>query len=96
VIAASDRPADSPRHPAASSQILVRVTEAVVARSMSFRFAGDYLGLEVIRNAGDPIAFDGDTVIRAPYDNTVLVMPSLKHLKIGTTMVRLGRIEGTD
>lgn len=95
VIPSSERPIESPRHPSAPSQVLVRVTEAVVAQSMKFRFAGDYKGLEVIRKAGDPIAYDGNTVIRAPYDNTVLVMPSLKHLKIGTTMVRLGRIEGT-
>jgi hypothetical protein len=42
---------------------------------------------------GDPVAYDGDEVIRAPYDDTVRVMPSLSPLKIGTTMVRLGRDE---
>ena len=31
--------------------------------------------------------------VRAPYDNTVLVMPSLAHVKPGTTMVRLGRYD---
>ncbi len=72
-------------------QRLIRVTEAVVAKSMHFRFAGRYTGLEVIEKAGTPIAYDGDTVWTAPYDDTVLVMPSLKHLKPGTTMVRLGR-----
>jgi predicted deacylase len=74
-------------------QQLVRVTEPVVAKSLSFRFERDYKGLEVITKAGDPIAYDGEEVIRAPYDNTVLVMPSMAHLKVGTTMVRLGRIE---
>jgi len=74
-------------------QRLVRVTEAVVARSLSFHFERDYTGLEVIPRKGDPIAYDGDDVIRAPYDDTVLVMPSMAHLKVGTTMVRLGRIE---
>lgn len=72
-------------------QRLIRVTEPVVAKSMDFRFAGRYTGLEVIEKAGTPIAYDGDTVWTAPYDDTVLVMPSLKHLKPGTTMVRLGR-----
>jgi hypothetical protein len=72
---------------------LVRVTHAVVARSLSFRFAGDYRGLEVIARAGDPIAYDGDETIRAPYDHTVLVMPSKAHLRIGNTMVRLGRFD---
>ncbi|HPU51437.1 MAG TPA: succinylglutamate desuccinylase/aspartoacylase family protein [Burkholderiaceae bacterium] len=72
---------------------VVRVTHAVVARSPSFRFAADYHGLEVIERAGEPIAYDEDEVIRAPYDNTVLVMPSKAHLKVGTTTVRLGRFE---
>lgn len=74
-------------------QRLIRVTEAVVAKSMDFRFAGDWRGLEVLPQAGTPVAYDGDTVWRTPYDDTVLVMPSLRHLKPGTTMVRLGRYE---
>lgn len=74
-------------------QRLIRVTEPVVAKSMDFRFAARYTGLEVIEKAGTPIAYDGDTVWTAPYDNTVLVMPSLKHVRPGTTMVRLGRYE---
>ncbi len=77
---------------AAPRQQLIRVTEAVVARTMQFRFERDFGGLEVIARAGEPIARDGDTVYRAPYDNTVLVMPSMAHLKPGTTMVRLGRV----
>lgn len=79
------------RRPPASVQRVIRVTEPVVAQSMEFRFAADYTGLEVIPKAGQPIAFDGARVWTAPYDDTVLVMPSLKHLKPGTTMVRLGR-----
>jgi len=74
-------------------QQLVRVTEAVVARSLDFRFVREFKGLQVIAKAGEPIATDGDATIRAPYDQTVLVMPSTTHLKVGTTMVRLGRIE---
>jgi predicted deacylase len=74
-------------------QRVLRVTEPVVARSLDFRFVAPFTGLEVIARQGDPIATDGDTVIRAPYDDTVLVMPSMAHLKVGTTMVRLGRYE---
>ena len=74
-------------------QRIVRVTEPVVARSLSFRFVAPFTGLEVIARQGDPIATDGDDVIRAPYDNTVLVMPSMAQLRVGTTMVRLGRYE---
>ena len=74
-----------------AAQTTINVTHAVVAKSLSFRFAGTVTGLQVIAKAGDPIAYDGDEVIVAPYDNTVLVMPSMAHLKVGTTMVRLGR-----
>ena len=74
-----------------AAQTTINVTHAVVAKSLSFRFAGAVTGLQVIAKAGDPIAYDGDEVIVAPYDNTVLVMPSMTHLKVGTTMVRLGR-----
>jgi predicted deacylase len=83
------------RAPPAQQQ-LVRVTEAVVARSDAFRFVRPFRGLEVIERAGEPIASDGDLSIRAPYDNTVLVMPATAHRKVGTTMVRLGRIEPLD
>jgi hypothetical protein len=51
------------------------------------------VGLGVVERAGTPIAQDGDTVWRAPYDQTVLVMPSLRHLRPGNTQVRLGRYE---
>lgn len=78
---------------AASAQQVIRVTEPVVAESMDFRFAGSFTGLEVIARAGTPIAFDGERTWVTPYDDTVLVMPSLAHLKPGTTMVRLGRID---
>ena len=78
-----------------AAQKVIRVTEPVVARSMAFRFAGDYRGLEVVPKAGTPVAYDtdanGEVVWRTPYDECILVMPSLVHLKPGTTMVRLGR-----
>ena len=57
-----------------------------------FRFAACYQGLDVIPKAGTPIGYDGDEVIRSPYDDTVLVMPSLAHLRPGTTVVRFGRL----
>lgn len=72
-------------------QRVIRVTEPVVAQSMNFRFAGNFTGLEVIARAGTPIAYDGERTWSAPYDDCVLVMPSMAHLKPGTTMVRLGR-----
>ena len=75
----------------AAPQRVVRVTQAVVAKSADFRFAGDWRGLQVLPRAGTPVATDGEMVWRTPYDDCVLVMPSLVHLKPGRTMVRLGR-----
>jgi predicted deacylase len=80
--------------PDAPAQRVIQVTEPVVAESMDFRFAGQWSGLETIERAGTPIAFDGERTWTAPYDDTVLVMPSMAHLKPGTTMVRLGRFVG--
>lgn len=74
-------------------QRVLRVTEAVVARSTAFRFVRDFRGLEVIAHAGDLIATDGAHEFRAPYDDTVLVMPGTTNLKAGMTTVRLGRYE---
>jgi predicted deacylase len=74
-------------------QRVVRVTEAVVARSEDFRFLLPVQGLGVVPLAGTPIAQDGSQVWFAPYDDTVLVMPSMEHVRPGNTQVRLGRFE---
>jgi predicted deacylase len=81
------------RMPLPKQQRVVRVTEPVVAKTMAFRFAKPWKGLEVIPKAGSVVATDGDKTWRTPYDDCVLVMPSLVHLKPGTTMVRLGRYD---
>ena len=81
------------RLPLPAAQRLVRVTEAVVARSMDFRFLVPTGGLSVVARAGTPIAQDGDHVWTTPYDDTVLVMPGTHNLKPGGTAVRLGRFE---
>ena len=82
------------RLPLPPVQQLVRVTEAVVARSSALSFLVPTVGLSVIPKAGTPIAQDGDQVWVTPYDNTVLVMPGTRNLKAGGTAVRLGRFEG--
>ncbi len=81
------------RLPLPAAQHVIRVTQAVVAKSMDFRFASPWRGLEIVPERGTPIALDGKTVWRTPYDDCVLVMPSLRHLRPGNTMVRLGRYE---
>jgi hypothetical protein len=74
-------------------QRLIRVTDAVIASTPAFRFAKTFTGLEIVPNAGDVIAWDGDQAVRAPYDNCVLVMPVPNNVKTGLTAVRLGRVE---
>lgn len=74
-------------------QRLIRVTDAVIANSPAFRFTRPFSGLDVVPHAGDVIAWDGETPVRAPYDNCVLVMPVPHNVKTGLTAVRLGRLE---
>lgn len=75
----------------AAAQRVIRVTEPVVAKTMDFRFARPWGGLEVVPEAGTLVARDCAAEWHTPYDDCVMVMPSIKHLKPGTTMVRLGR-----
>jgi predicted deacylase len=71
---------------------VVRVTEPVVASSMDFRFAADYTGLETFRDAGTVIGWRDGEPVATPYPDCVLVMPSLRQLRPGVTVVRLGRL----
>lgn len=71
---------------------VVSVTHAIVAESMDFRFAGDFTGLETFETAGEIIAWSNGEPVVTPYDNCVLVMPSLRQLRPGVTVVRLGQL----
>ena len=84
-----------PRMPliAPSTQHVIRVTEAVTAESTEFRFARQWKGLEVVPRAGTVVATDGQRTWKTPYDDCVMVMPSIVHLKPGSTAVRLGRYD---
>lgn len=59
---------------------------------MAFRFSQPFTGLEVIEKAGTEIARDGDDVIVTPYDNCVIVQPSMRDLVVNFPMMRLGRL----
>ncbi len=85
--------ASQQRLPLPPVQRLVRVTEAVVARSLAFRFLLPLQGLAVVPKAGTPLAQDGAHQWLTPYDDTVLVMPGTRNLRPGGTAVRLGRFE---
>ena len=83
----------APREFPKLQQRVIRVTEPVVAKTMGFRFARPWKGLEVVPKAGTVVALDEEHAWKTPYDDCVMVMPSMTHLKPGTTMVRLGRYD---
>ena len=74
-------------------QKVVRVTDAVIANGADFTFAEGLRGLSIVPRRGDLIALDGGKPVPAPYDNCVLIMPTMIHVKPGLTAVRLGRLE---
>jgi hypothetical protein len=75
------------------AQKVVRVTEALIAGSLDYQFADGLKGLSIVAKKGDLIARDAGQPVRAPYDDCVLIMPTLVHVKPGLTAVRIGRIE---
>ncbi|MFT4243087.1 MAG: succinylglutamate desuccinylase/aspartoacylase family protein [Acidovorax sp.] len=80
------------RLPDAPRQWALEVTGPVVATSSAFRFAEPYTGLEVIEKAGTVIGWNGDGVpVTTPYDDCVLVMPSVRQARAGVTVVRFAR-----
>ncbi|WP_323119195.1 M14 family metallopeptidase [Burkholderia alba] len=92
VLDRDDLPADWFLPPPDAMRI-VQVTEPVVAHSLDFRFAGAYTGLEHFADAGTIIGWSDGAPVRTPYPDCVLVMPSLRQLRPGVTVVRLGRLE---
>jgi hypothetical protein len=66
------------------------VTMPVTAATSAFVFVQPYRGGDIIHRRNTLIALDGDTEIRTPYDDCLLVMPSLRPSR-GHTAVRLAR-----
>ncbi len=68
------------------------MTHAVTAATPHFAFVQPYRGGEVVAERNTLIALDGETEIRTPYDQCLLVLPSLRPGR-GHTAVRLARFE---
>jgi predicted deacylase len=75
------------RMPAAFAE----VTTVVTAKTAGFAFVQSYRGGQIIRKRDTLLAVDGVTDIRTPYNNCLLVMPSLRPSR-GHTAVRLARV----
>ena len=78
------------RLPDADGQWVLEVTGGVVARDETVRFSQPFQGLEVIPAAGTVIGFNRKPIV-TPYDDCVLVMPSLRQARAGVTVVRFAR-----
>ena len=71
---------------------VARVTRTVTAQTADFAFLRAFRGGEVIPRRNTLIALDGETEIRTPHDDCLLVMPSLRVMR-GHTAVRLAKFE---
>lgn len=81
-----------PAAPSGGGTRVATVTTAVTAMTSSFAFVQTYRGGDIVPRRNTLIAMDGETEIRTPHDNCLLVMPSLRPSR-GHTAVRLGRFE---
>lgn len=77
--------------PQPTAQRVLEVTEAIVAPSLDVRFARDWQGLETLVKKGDVIGWADGQPITSPYNNCTLIMPSLRQLRPGVTVVRLAK-----
>ena len=83
------------RLPDAPRQWALKVDGAALARSERFAFVAPFTGLEVLAHAGTVIGHhdgpgEGEPVV-TPYDDCVLVMPSVRQARDGVTVVRFAR-----
>ncbi|MBV9249103.1 MAG: succinylglutamate desuccinylase/aspartoacylase family protein [Acetobacteraceae bacterium] len=79
-----------PPPPQPGLQRFAEVTMPVTARTGGFVFVQPWHGCDVIPERNTLIAMDGQTEIRTPHDQCLLVMPSLRPSR-GHTAVRLAR-----
>lgn len=84
-------PGLSPLPASAAAPKVVRVTDAVTIRSPQFRFVLPIDSMQVIPKSGTLIAMDGETEVRTPCDDCVIIMPApSRYIQPGMTAVRLG------
>ena len=79
------------RLPAPDQQFALTVTGPVVAKSQGFRFNAPFTGLERFAQAGTVIGDNDGEAVVTPYDDCVLVMPSVRQARAGVTVVRFAR-----
>lgn len=73
------------------AQQFLQVTDAVVAGTPELRFAQPWVNGQHIARAGTLLGWDGGRPIVTPADDCTIVMPSLRQLRVGVTVMRLAR-----
>jgi predicted deacylase len=73
-----------------AAQRFAEVTAVITAMTGNFTFVQSYRGGDVIPRRNTLIALDGETEIRTPHDDCLLIMPSLRPSR-GHTAVRLAQ-----
>ncbi len=92
IVEAADLPADW-KQPTPATQRVVQVTHAIATKRGNFTPARRFEGQQVIAKAGTVLGHDDGEPVTTPYDDCVLVMPSINRpLRAGVTVVRLGRL----
>jgi predicted deacylase len=74
-----------------AAQQFLQVTDAVVATTPKLRFAEPWVNGQRIARAGTLLGWDGGRPIVTPADDCTIVMPSLRQLRVGVTVMRLAR-----
>lgn len=92
VLGMAEEGAPLPPHAPLPPGRLARVTRTITAQTADFVFLRGFRGGDVIERRNTAIAMDGETEIRTPHDDCLLVMPSPRALR-GHTAVRLARFE---
>ena len=77
--------------PLPAVQHVLHVTGGIVARSMNLRFAQNWPSGQVIAEAGTVLGWNDDEPFVTPYSDCTIVMPSLRQLRPGVTVMRLAR-----
>ena len=65
----------------------LKVGKIITIKTKNFKFEKNWQGFDCLKK-GEIIGYDGEEVIEAPFDQTFLIMPSIR-LFVGKTAVRL-------
>lgn len=96
VVDAIDLPPGADETATPPTQRVLEVTHAIVARSMNTRFAEAWRGAQRIARTGTVLGWREGEAFVTPYDDCTLVMPSLRQLRPGVTVMRLARATPTN